>query len=121
MGQEVEVSWKLTYQQLAQYTNHEYEHKEWPLIPNSDRPVWESLLLIRDREFHNDFKPRGFSWLTPSVNQINWQLAPRDGLKNPTKTLFQRFGILDEDGSEIRLHSPVTCLVVHECGTRRNG
>ncbi|MFA6015687.1 MAG: hypothetical protein WC742_11535 [Gallionellaceae bacterium] len=94
-----------TYQQLAQYTQNEYEHKEWPLILNSDRPVWESLLLIRDREFHNDFKPRGFSWLTPSVNQINWQLAPRDGLKNPTKTLFQRFGIVDEDGSEIRLTS----------------
>lgn len=94
-----------TYQQLAQYTQNEYEHKEWPLIPNSDRPVWESLLLVRDREFHNDFKPRGFSWLTPSVNQINWQLAPRDGLKNPTKTLFQRFGILDEDSSEIRLTS----------------
>lgn len=96
-----------TYRQLARYTHNKYKLKEWPFIPNLDIPVWESLLLIRDREFHNDFKPRGFSWLTPSVNQINWQLAPRDGLINPTKTLFQRFDIVDEDGSEI-------CLTSHQ-------
>lgn len=94
-----------TYQQLAEYAHSEYLNADWPKIPNSDRPVWESLLLLRDREFHDDFKPRRFSWVIPSVNQINWQLAPRVGLKNPTKTLFQRFGIVDEDGSEIRLTS----------------
>jgi hypothetical protein len=94
-----------TYRQLAQYTLAEYRTNEWPSMPNLDRPVWDALLLVRDREFHNDFAPRAFSWLLPSVNQINSQLAPRKGLKNPIKTLFQRFGIVDEDQSDIGLTS----------------
>lgn len=94
-----------TYGQLAQYTLAEYRNQDWPHLNGSDRPIWDSLLLVRDREFHNDFKPRAFSWVQPTVNQINAQLAPRTGLKNPIKTLFQRFGIVDEDGSTISLTS----------------
>lgn len=94
-----------SYQQLARFTLTEYGSTEWPNLPGSERPIWEALLLHRDREFHNLFEPRTFSWMLPSVNQINWQLAPRDKLKYPTKTLFQRFGIVDEDESDIALTS----------------
>jgi hypothetical protein len=94
-----------TYQQLAQYTLSEYSSKDWPSLPDTDGAIWDSLLLVRDREFHNDFKPLDFSWVIPSVNQINWQLAPRTGLKNPGKTIFQRFGIVNEDSSDIELTS----------------
>lgn len=94
-----------TYQHLAQYTSAEYGTTDWPNLPGTDRPIWDALLLIRDREFHNDFDARAFSWLMPDVNQINAQLAPRSGLKHPQKTLFQRFGIADEDGSTIELTS----------------
>ncbi|MGZ8982349.1 MAG: hypothetical protein ACXW11_00165 [Methylotenera sp.] len=94
-----------TYQHLAQYTLAEYSTKDWPSLPYTDGAIWDSLLLVRDREFHNDFKPLSFSWVIPSVNQINWQLAPRTRLKNPTKTLFQRFGIVDEDQADIALTS----------------
>lgn len=94
-----------TYRDLANFTLNEYGGGDWPYIPNSDRFIWDSLLLVRDREFHNDFNPRSFSWVLPTVNQINAQLAPRKGLKNPFLTMFQRFGIVDEDGSEIELTS----------------
>lgn len=94
-----------TYRDLAQYTLAEYGTTDWPNLPGSDRPIWDAILLIRDREFHNDFEAKAFSWVLPGVNQINAQLAPRSGLKNPSKTLFQRFGIVDEDGSDIELTS----------------
>ena len=94
-----------TYQKLAQYTLSQYKNQDWPNIPGSSNPIYNALFLMRDREFHSDFKPRDFSWVLPSVNQINAQLAPRRGLKNPIKSLFQRFGIVDEDGSDIALTS----------------
>lgn len=94
-----------TYQSLARFIASEYQTEGWPNLPSIKRPVWESLILIRDREFHNDFKVREFSWRLPSVNELNAQLAVREKLKNAPKTLFQRIGCKDEDGSEIRLTS----------------
>jgi len=94
-----------TYQLLAKFINDEYRGQDWPLISGVDRPVWEALILVRDREFHEDFEPRAFSWTLPSVGQINGQLAPRRGLKNPIKSIFQRFEIVDEDGTDIEMTS----------------
>lgn len=94
-----------SYQQLAQYVAGEYKTRDWPNLPSVEQAVWESLVLIRDREFHNKLEPRAFSWRLPSVNELNAQLASRDKLKKPPKTLFQRMGYKDEDGSDIRLTS----------------
>jgi hypothetical protein len=66
------------------------------------RPIWESLIIIRDREFHHQFEVKDFSWYIPDVNELNGQLAIADKL-NSSKTLFQRMGFKDEDGSEISL------------------
>lgn len=94
-----------TYKDLAKSTLKEYKHSSWPNLNSIDRPIWESLVIIRDREFHNQFSVRNFSWRLPTVNELNAQLAIRDKLKNPPKTLFQRMGYKDEDGSEIHLTS----------------
>lgn len=94
-----------TYQELARYVFDSYSGADWPNLPSIERPVWESLVLIRDREFHNSANARSFSWRLPSVNELNAQLASRDKLKNPPKTLFQRMGYKDEDGTDIRLTS----------------
>ncbi|MCU8004809.1 MULTISPECIES: hypothetical protein [Shewanella] len=103
--QRLVASGEPTYEQLASFVASEYQTQDWPYLPSIQRPVWESLILIRDREFHNDFRVREFSWRLPSVNELNAQLAMRDKLKNPPKTLFQRMGYKDEDGSDIRLTS----------------
>lgn len=93
-----------TYQDLAHYVLSEYKTDDWPNIPKIGRPVWEALLLIRDNEFHAEHMTKEFSWTLPSVNQLNDQLSQRP-MKNPIPTIFQRFGIKDEDGSEISLSS----------------
>lgn len=94
-----------TYRDLAKSTLEEYKHASWPNLNSIDRPIWESLVIIRDREFHNQFSARNFSWRLPTVNELNAQLSIRDKLKNPPKTLFQRMGYKDEDRTEIRLTS----------------
>lgn len=101
--QELRKEGNPTYRQLALHVTNTYKEQDWPNLPNVGRPIWESLLLIRDREFHADFKPHGFSWILPTLNQINAQLSPRTGLKNPIKSIFQRAGLVDEDGTEIQL------------------
>ncbi|MGI2122833.1 hypothetical protein ACRN9J_11675 [Shewanella baltica] len=94
-----------TYRDLAGFVASEYQNSDWPNLTSIKRPIWESLVIIRDREFHKEFKVREFSWRLPSVNELNAQLAVRDKLKNPPETLFQRMGYKDEDGSDIRLTS----------------
>ncbi|MFS6537599.1 hypothetical protein V6D52_09795 [Idiomarina loihiensis] len=93
-----------TYANLARHVASQYQKQDWPKLPKIGRPVWESLLLIRENEFHKDFEPKGFSWLIPDVNRLNDQLSQRP-IRNPLPTIFQRFGIKDEDGSEIRMTS----------------
>ncbi|MGO2514394.1 hypothetical protein, partial [Marinomonas polaris] len=103
--QKLIASGEPTYEELASFVASEYQTQSWPNLPSIQRPVWESLVLVRDREFRSDFKVRAFSWRLPSVNELNAQLALRDKLKNPPKTLFQRMGYVDEDGTDIRLTS----------------
>lgn len=93
-----------SYGDLANHVLEKYKNDDWPLIPKIDRPVWELLWLIRDKEFHSKHMPKQFSWDAPDVNRLNDQLDQR-GMKNPIPTIFQRFGIKDEDGSEIGLSS----------------
>lgn len=94
-----------TYRDLAKSALEKYKHSSWPNLNSIDRPIWESLIIIRDREFHSQLSARNFSWRLPTVNELNAQLASRDKLKKPPKTLFQRMGCKDEDRSEIRLTS----------------
>ncbi len=93
------------YRDLANYVAKKYKDNHWPNLPSIDRPIWESLTLIRDNEFHKKIEVKRFSWVLPDVNQLNDQLSPRSGLKNPIETLFQRMGYADEDGSPISLSS----------------
>lgn len=93
-----------SYRDLACYLLNEYRTSSWPHMPSTQRNVWDSLLLIRDNELHAKFESRPFSWVLPTVNNLNDQLAPR-AVKYPMPTIFQRFGFKDEDGSEINMTS----------------
>ncbi len=93
-----------TYAQLAQYTLETYKKNHWPNLPKTQRPIWEALLLIRDNEFHAEHLPKSFSWVMPDINKLNDQLTQRP-LKNAIPTIFQRFGLKDENGSEIEMTS----------------
>lgn len=93
---------EVTYSVLGRLVNEKYKNKDWPINPTTDRPVWENLCIVREYEFDDEIKPKAFSWTSILVNQLNDQLNRRiEG----QKTLWDRFGIKDEDGSDISLTS----------------
>lgn len=94
-----------SYRDCAKYTNDLYQKRTWPKVSEHGVYVWETLLLIRDREFHEDFEARKFSWKLPNVNDLNMRLGSSKYPGKRKVSLFQRFNVKDEDGSEIQITS----------------
>lgn len=101
----------ISYDDLGKYYSEMYKGPRWPMMQKIDSPIWEALLLIRDREFHNTHGIREFSWIIPDINTLNHQLANRQARgKNgkmyyTSKSIFFRNDVKDEDGSDIELTS----------------
>lgn len=98
------VNGVITYRVLADYVRDKYQDEFWPNGNNTNRPVWESLLLFREREFHCKHSVKSFSWQMPNIDLINDQLTPRARII-PVQTIFQRFGLKDENGGDIAITS----------------
>ncbi|WP_067514839.1 hypothetical protein [Endozoicomonas ascidiicola] len=94
-----------SYRDLARFVAKKYKKNRWPQLPSVDSYIWESLILLRENEFHKTTPVKPFSWCLPTVNNINDQLSMRNGLECPKYTIFQRLGCKDEDGTDIRLTS----------------
>ena len=64
----------ITYDVLGRYLYEKYTSKfnYWPYIDkNKNVKASEALLLFRENEFHTEFRPRNFSFVLPTVNQVN--------------------------------------------------
>ena len=90
----------VTYGRLANYVQEKYRDNNWPDLNKTGRPIWESLLLHRENEFHSEFAVKQFSWRLPDVNELNDHLRRR-----VSPAIFERFGFKDEDGTEIAMTS----------------
>lgn len=94
----------VTYRRLAVRTHASYCIHGWPNIPGSTRPVWDTLVVVLDKQFHAAFTPNPFSWVIPNINALNDELGGRDtqnsksGKAYRRKSIFERFGKVDEDG-----------------------
>jgi len=100
----------VTYASLARYALQRYSHKTWnpdtgapPTAGDTERPIWESLCISLDRQFHPDFDPVPLSWVTVDANLLNDQLGGRKSAMRNARTIFDRFGKTDPDGNQIRL------------------
>lgn len=94
----------ITYGRLAERTLAQYKTHSWPNISESTRPVWDSLILVLDRQFHSTFEAKKFSWVIPSINALNVELGGKDYETRASNELrlssiFERFGKVDEDGA----------------------
>lgn len=63
--------------------------------------VSEALLLHRDKEFHADFNPRGFSFSIPTVNYINDRFAESE--TKGERTLWAKHSFSLKSGEPIEL------------------
>lgn len=95
----------ITYEKCAEYVANLYQNRTWPRTSEHGPLIWESLLLIRDYEFHEDFEPKEFSWKMPSINDLNLRLGSSKYPGKRKASLFNRFNMSDEDGGDIQITS----------------
>lgn len=96
----------ITYDVLGRYLYEKYTSKfnYWPYIDkNKTVRASEALLLFRENEFHNEFRPRNFSFVLPTVNQINDRFCYSE--TRPKTSLWEKHDIRTSKGEFIRLLS----------------
>lgn len=96
----------ITYDVLGKYLYEKYTSKfnYWPYIDkNKNVKASEALLLFRENEFHDDFPPKNFSFVLPTVNQINDRFCYSE--TRPKTSLWEKHCIGTSKGEFIRLPS----------------
>ncbi|HET7332902.1 hypothetical protein [Dyella sp.] len=93
-----------TYGELGKHAGRTYRGRWWPYIDAEKSVfVWDALCLHRENEFRKWATPRHFSWRLPSQCEVNVRFTAAY-----SHSLFERYGLKNEDGSSIRLttHQP---------------
>lgn len=96
----------ITYEILGKFLYKKYTSKfnNWPYVDKHKRvKVSEALLLFRENEFHDDFSPKSFSFVLPTVNQINDRFCYSE--TRPKTSLWEKHCIGTSKGKFIRLPS----------------
>lgn len=96
----------ITYDVLGKYLYEKYTSKfnYWPYIDkNKNVKASEALLLFRENEFHDDFPPKKFSFVLPTVNHINDRFCYSE--TRPKTSLWEKHCIGTSKGEFIRLPS----------------
>ena len=91
---------------LGKYLYEKYTSKfnYWPYIDkNKNVKASEALLLFRENEFHDDFLPKKFSFILPTVNLINDRFCYSD--TRPKTSLWEKHCITTSKGEFVRLLS----------------
>lgn len=96
----------LTYRRLGLYSYKKYvsAFNNWPHIDaKGQTKVSEALLLHREHEFHKDFKIKGFSFVMPTVNDINSRIS-ETGARSE-QSLWHKLGLKLSNGEPVALTS----------------
>lgn len=104
-----ETKQHVTYRNLAAYTVQNYK-KLFPKFPNIseiNKPVSDMLCIVRDNELHSEFKSKGYSFIAPTINQLNDALGSiHERLKKETgQSLFTSVGLNEENGDNLVITS----------------
>lgn len=97
----------VTYGDLAKYQVKKSSalFPSWPNIAEINKPIYEMLCLIREHEFHENFSPKNYSFVSPNINLLNDALGAIHQRLPGTHSLFSELGIKNEDGGEIVISS----------------
>ncbi|MEZ8230875.1 integrase [Vibrio splendidus] len=94
----------VTYESLGRYEYAKFL-KNFKNFPYADKAkhvkIADCLLLHRENEFHDKFNPRAFSFILPTVNQINDRFVQKDSRDG--RSLWSKHGISKLDGSQIQI------------------
>ena len=96
----------ITYEILGKFLYKKYTSKfnNWPYVDkHKSVKVSEALLLFRENEFHDDFPPKKFSFVLPTVNHINDRFCYSE--TRPKTSLWEKHCIGTSKGELIKLPS----------------
>lgn len=96
----------ITYDTLGRFLYRKYTSKFnfWPYADKNKKvKVSETLLLFRENEFYDDFSPKNFSFILPTVNQINDRFCYSE--TRPKTSLWEKHCIGTSKGEFIKLPS----------------
>ena len=96
----------ITYEILGKFLYKKYTSKfnNWPYVDkHKNVKASEALLLFRENEFHDDFSSKSFSFVLPTVNQINDRFCYSE--TRPKTSLWEKHCIGTSKGEFIRLPS----------------
>ena len=96
----------ITYDTLGRFLYRKYTSKFnfWPYTDKNKKvKVSETLLLFRENEFYDDFSPKNFSFILPTVNQINDRFCYSE--TRPKTSLWEKHCIGTSKGEFIKLPS----------------
>lgn len=96
----------ITYEILGKFLYKKYTSKfnNWPYVDkHKNVKASEALLLFRENEFHDDFSSKSFSFVLPTVNQINDRFCYSE--TRPKTSLWEKHCIGTPKGEFIRLSS----------------
>ena len=96
----------ITYEILGKFLYKKYTSKfnNWPYVDkHKNVKASEALLLFRENEFHDDFSSKSFSFVLPTVNQINYRFCYSE--TRPKTSLWEKHCIGTSKGEFIRLPS----------------
>lgn len=89
-----------------EYEKYIKKFKNFPFIDNAKHiKVSEALLLHRENEYHKNFIPRNFSFILPTVNQVNDRFIQKESNSRGDVSLWNKCKIHSVDGSQIKIPS----------------
>ncbi|MFM5095551.1 integrase [Aeromonas rivipollensis] len=97
---------EVTYKKLGEYSYKKYvsSFNNWPYADaKSQTKVSDALLLFRDVELHKAFRVKGYSFVQPTVNNINDRINATGARAN--QSLWHKHGIKLANGDPIMLTS----------------
>ncbi|WP_333810614.1 hypothetical protein, partial [Idiomarina baltica] len=95
------------YHDLNKIVHEKYKNKVFPYYGHTK--VWDCICLVRENEFHKEYKVKPFSWVHVSHGMIANALGSYRETHHPSGSttnaisIFEDLNITDEDGSRLKL------------------
>ena len=96
-----------SYSDLVRQVHKQYKTQDFPHYGGIK--IWDCICLVRENEFHKQFKVRPFSWIPVGHGMLADALGSErtsrldSGITTTVTSIFEELGITDEDGSRLRL------------------
>lgn len=93
-----------SYKSLRSVIDAQYITEEFPKY--GDEKLWDCITLVRENEFHKEFKVKPFSWVMVGHGAVSDAIgSERPSGESNMASIFDELSINDEHGSRLKLNT----------------